>query len=888
MNNNMKNFITGIRIVPVTSTGISSEGEVEVYSNGLRIYLQSAIRTIATLDQTQIFTNKTISGSSNTLTNIPYSALVLTNSIVNADINSSAAIVYSKLNLSNSIVNTDIATAAAIAYSKLAAMSTGQVLLGNAGVPTATTLSGDITVGATGVTAIGANKVANSQLATIATATFKGRTTAGTGNVEDLTATQATALLNAFVGDSGSGGTKGLVPAPASGDAAAGKFLKASGAWALPPDVGVTTIGTIDSQTASSNGLVISGANLYAQSASATNPGMVNNTTQTLSGNKTLSGSTTLSALSTGIVHSGSGGALTSSLIVDADVSASAAIAYSKLALSNSIVNADVNTAAAIAFSKLASLTSAHILVGSAGNVATDTAVTGDVTITNAGVTAIGANKVTNAQLATIATATFKGRTTAGTGNVEDLTATQATALLNAFVGDSGSGGTKGLVPAPAAGDAAANKFLKADGTFSVPSGAGDVTGPSSSVDNELVLFSSTTGKVIKRAAGTGAVSVTSGVVTQGTLSLANGGTNGTDAAVNGGLVYSNASGYKITAAGSAGQHVVSAGAAAPLILTPGPYTLDNYSLAASVSANAMTIALKDAAGNDPTATSPVYISVRNATLTTGTTSVIAVTAALSVVITSGATLGTTNGVSAKFSVGIMNNAGTAELVVGNCGATNNTNNDGTITTIVMSAASDSSSVYYSTTARTSLPFRLLGAIVNTQATAGTYASSPSAILLKGSGVDFVPASTNWASYTPTISAWSTNATASGIWKRIGAMVEVEVNIALSGAPTGNLTSVTLPSGLTIDTANMSGTPAANQGNYGMGYYLSDTQTTDGIIFANYSSTTAIRPVVIRTDSTYNKSTGISATVPGTFASGDLIRIRFSLPIVGWFAYDWQ
>lgn len=52
-----------------------------------------------------------------------------------------------------------------LAYSKLAAMSTGQVLLGNAGTPTATTLSGDVTVGATGVTAIGATKVTNAMLA---------------------------------------------------------------------------------------------------------------------------------------------------------------------------------------------------------------------------------------------------------------------------------------------------------------------------------------------------------------------------------------------------------------------------------------------------------------------------------------------------------------------------------------------------------------------------------------------------------------------------------------------------------------------------------------------------------------------------------------------------
>jgi hypothetical protein len=43
----------------------------------------------------------------------------------------------------------------------------------------------------------------------------------------------------------------------------------------------------------------------------------------------------------------------------------------------------------------------------------------------------------------------------------------------DAFTGDSGSGGTKGLVPAPAAGDAAAGKFLKADGTFATPAGTG-------------------------------------------------------------------------------------------------------------------------------------------------------------------------------------------------------------------------------------------------------------------------------------------------------------------------------------------------------------------------------------------------------------------------------
>lgn len=112
---------------------------------------------------------------------------------------------------------------------------------------------------------------------------------------------------------------------------------------------------------------------------------------------------------------------------------------------------------------------------GNADTVTTNANLTGDVTSVGNAAT-IPNNTVTNAKMADMATATFKGRTTAGTGDPEDLTATQATALLNAVVGDSGSGGTKGLVPAPAAGDAAAAKFLKADGTWGTPAGAGTVT----------------------------------------------------------------------------------------------------------------------------------------------------------------------------------------------------------------------------------------------------------------------------------------------------------------------------------------------------------------------------------------------------------------------------
>jgi hypothetical protein len=61
--------------------------------------------------------------------------------------------------------------------------------------------------------------------------------------------------------------------------------------------------------------------------------------------------------------------------------------------------------------------------------------------------------------------------------------------------------------------------------------GAGDVSGPASSVDSEIVLFDSTTGKLIKRATITGIIKAASGVAsaaTAGTDYVAPGGALGT------------------------------------------------------------------------------------------------------------------------------------------------------------------------------------------------------------------------------------------------------------------------------------------------------------------------------------------------------------------------
>jgi hypothetical protein len=96
------------------------------------------------------------------------------------------------------------------------------------------------------------------------------------------------------------------------------------------------------------------------------------------------------------------------------------------------------------------------------------TALTGDVVATGPGSVAatIQANVVTNAKLAQAPANTLKGNNTGSTANVTDLTGSQATALLSTFVGDSGSGGVKGLVPAPGANTNLSGDFLSAGGTW--------------------------------------------------------------------------------------------------------------------------------------------------------------------------------------------------------------------------------------------------------------------------------------------------------------------------------------------------------------------------------------------------------------------------------------
>lgn len=141
--------------------------------------------------------------------------------------------------------------------------------------------------------------------------------------------------------------------------------------------------------------------------------------------------------------------------------------------------------------------------------------------------------------------------------------------------------------------------------------------------------------------------------------------------------------------------------------------------ITASVGSNALTITLN-----------PTNLDFRSATLGSGDVVTRNVASAISVVVSSGSTLGTSNGVAARLIVLAIDNAGTVELAVVNAYGTFHLDESQLISTTAEggAGAADSASTVYSTTARSNVAFRVVGYIECTQTTAGTWATAPSKI----------------------------------------------------------------------------------------------------------------------------------------------------------------
>jgi hypothetical protein len=182
-----------------------------------------------------------------------------------------------------------------------------------------------------------------------------------------------------------------------------------------------------------------------------------------------------------------------------------------------------------------------------------------------------------------------------------------------------------------------------------------------------------------------------------------------------------------------------------------------NYSISCSVGSNALTITVKGADGNSLSSTNPFICDFRSSTLTSGVPVSREVTSDISLVISSGSTLGHSSANNHFIYVYALDNAGTVELAASTIyfpehSIYSSTAEGG-------AGAADSNAVLYSTTARTSKAIKLLGRLTSNQTTAGTWAAVPTQIILGGS-TNFNLDSKIFAFYTQNASTYSISSSA--------------------------------------------------------------------------------------------------------------------------------
>lgn len=164
--------------------------------------------------------------------------------------------------------------------------------------------------------------------------------------------------------------------------------------------------------------------------------------------------------------------------------------------------------------------------------------------------------------------------------------------------------------------------------------------------------------------------------------------------------------------------------------------------LIASVSSNALTLAIKTTAGNDPSAFSPVKVMVRGQSAADEEFAVISLTAATSLTITDGSTLGTTSSTAFRIWVVGINDGGTYRLGVINCLSGNNIYPLGQFPVVSSTAeggagAADSAHVVYTGSAVSSKPYHIIGygTWESGLGTAGSWSATPTRFQLFGAGV---------------------------------------------------------------------------------------------------------------------------------------------------------
>lgn len=262
--------------------------------------------------------------------------------------------------------------------------------------------------------------------------------------------------------------------------------------------------------------------------------------------------------------------------------------------------------------------------------------------------------------------------------------------------------------------------------------------------------------------------------------------------------------------------------------------TLINGKLVASVSANALTVALKTLAGTDPSATDPVYVVMHDQTPGAGGYEIVSITDAKSIFISSGSTMGAVSAEAFRLWFVLFNDNGTTRLGAVNCKASAGifALDEGTQESSTAeggAGAADSAGVIYTGTAATTEPFRIVGyATWSTGlATAGTWNAAPDIVVLFGPGVkkpgDIVQ--TVFASLTTTATTTSTSFADTGLTVTIGrksaanpCLVNAQVAAGGSGTiPWMRLVRASTTIGVGTGVSSRTPVSASNVHNFGIG-----------------------------------------------------------------------
>lgn len=303
---------------------------------------------------------------------------------------------------------------------------------------------------------------------------------------------------------------------------------------------------------------------------------------------------------------------------------------------------------------------------------------------------------------------------------------------------------------------------------------------------------------------------------------------------------------------------------------------IENLGLALSVGSGALTIALKQADGStDPDSTDPVRIAFRDGTASNGITNIRKITSSLSLTVPAGATLATESGIEADLILYAVDDAGTVTLAI--CGADYFDEAELQSVSAIGSGSDDNTTLYG--TAKTSKPIRKIARLVSTQTTAGTWAAVPTSVILNPLAI--TKKGPIYLGSQTTTGSWSTNTTYAGKYWRDGEWLVGDVSITLAGAPTAANLSIDLPLSLTMNTNRMISTDTENGIDGSVKIKDSGTNNYSASLFYSDSNTLLVK-AWSEAGSGYSTHGTVTATNPITFASGDILFIKYRVPISGW------